>query len=82
MMEAHSSKNWAMTMHTPAAISCVGWMAIDTKANVVATINEAMQSPPSILRFLNISTRCFVYTALRSGGYPYSEGLLQKRSLN
>lgn len=39
--DAHSSRNWAITMHAPAAMSCVSLMASETKARTVATVNAA-----------------------------------------
>lgn len=39
--DAHSSRNWAITMQAPAAMSCVSLMASETKARTVATMNAA-----------------------------------------
>lgn len=53
-MDAQSSRNCAITMQTPAAMSCVGWSNIDVNARIVATANDAVASPNSYLRSLNI----------------------------
>lgn len=54
MMDAQSSRNCAITMQTPAAMSCVGWSNIDVNARMVATANDAVASPNSYLLSLNI----------------------------
>lgn len=53
-MDAQSSRNCAITMQTPAAMSCAGWSNIDVNARMVATANDAVASPNSYLRSLNI----------------------------
>ena len=39
--DAHSSRNWAITMQAPAAMSWVSLIASETKLRTVATVNAA-----------------------------------------
>lgn len=66
--DAHSSRNWAMTMHAPAAMSWVSLMASETKARTVATVNAATANEScmgllwNITFVLNIETTVVDFT--------------------
>lgn len=53
-MDAVSSRNCAMMVQFPAAISCASLIASETKAKITATMKEVTAVRYSILRCLDI----------------------------
>lgn len=52
--DAHSSRNWAITMQAPAAMSWVSLIASETKLRTVATVNAATAKESCMGLALNI----------------------------